>query len=382
MSVWIEAARPRTLPAAVSPVLVGTAATSRFEPLPFALALVVSLSLQVAVNFANDLFDAASGVDTAARVGPRRAVAAGIVSPARMKRAIGIAFAVAAIAGLGLALRVGVELLLVGVACFVAALGYSGGPKPYASAGLGEVFVFVFFGLVATIGSAYVQDEQLTALAAMSAIPVGLLASAILTMNNLRDIHTDEAAGKNTLSVRLGPHKSRRLYFVLLGVSYLLGIIITLLDSSPWPLLALGSAPLALRAARLARGEDALRLVAALGATAQTQLAFSSWRWVCGSPSRAFPGPDEREIPRGRGPERGSAEGPGRLGRVLSVPRVPDRGSCTLAPPRWRQRGSRRPAPRDRHPRQRHDPGRLGPRRSRPGDPLGMRDGEGEGRRG
>ena len=220
MSIWVEAARPRTLSAAVVPVLVGTAAAGRLVWWRLAAALATALALQVAVNYANDYFDGTRGVDTPDRVGPRRAVASGLVGPEQMKRAIALALAVAAAAGLALTVAVGPELLLVGVASIAAALAYSGGPRPYASAGLGELFVFVFFGLVATVGSAYVQIERVTAVAVVAAVPVGMLATAILVVNNLRDVETDAAAGKRTLAVKLGPRRTRMLFSgLVLGVT-------------------------------------------------------------------------------------------------------------------------------------------------------------------
>lgn len=215
MRVWVEAARPRTLPAAIVPVLIGTATGGRFLPWRFAGALVVSLALQVAVNYANDYFDGVKGIDTPDRVGPRRATASGLATPGQMKVAIVSALAVAALAGLALSVAVGPELLVVGAASIVAALAYSGGPRPYASAGLGEVFVFVFFGLVATMGTAYVQAEEIPLLTAVASVPVGLLATAILVVNNLRDVDTDAAAGKRTLAVRIGAKGARRLFAVL-----------------------------------------------------------------------------------------------------------------------------------------------------------------------
>ncbi len=221
MNVWVEAIRPRTLPAAISPVLVGTAASDNFIVWRFAAALVVALAIQVGVNLANDLFDAQRGVDTELRVGPRRVTAAGLVSPKQMRVAMVIAFGVAAIAGLALAICVNLWLLAVGAASFVAALAYSGGSRPYAALGLGEVFVFVFFGLVATVGSSFVQDEQIHQIAYVAAIPVGLLATAILVVNNLRDTETDRAAGKRTLAVRLGERKTRLLYQALVVVAFL-----------------------------------------------------------------------------------------------------------------------------------------------------------------
>jgi 1,4-dihydroxy-2-naphthoate polyprenyltransferase len=215
VSRWVAAARPITLTAGIVPVLVGTATGGRFLVWRFAAALVVSLALQVAVNYANDYFDGVRGVDTPDRVGPRRAVASGLVTPSEMKRAIAVALSVAALAGLGLTVVVGPELLLVGVASIAAALAYSGGPRPYASAGLGELFVFLFFGPVATIGTAYVQAETIPWLTVVASAPVGLLATAILVVNNLRDIDTDERAGKRTLAVRLGARGTRRLFAAL-----------------------------------------------------------------------------------------------------------------------------------------------------------------------
>jgi 1,4-dihydroxy-2-naphthoate polyprenyltransferase len=225
---YVQAARPRPLPAAVTPVVVGTAAALRpagdLHLDRAALALVVALALQVAVNYANDLFDGISGVDTAERTGPRRAVASGLISPSAMKKATAAALAVAAVAGLVLAWQVGPELLLVGVAAILATLGYSGGRRPYASRGLGEVSVFVFFGVVATAGSAYVQDGMLTTVPLLASIPVGALAVALLVVNNLRDIPTDAAAGKRTLAVRLGEAGTRRLYRGLVVVALAGGV--------------------------------------------------------------------------------------------------------------------------------------------------------------
>ncbi|MEY3020164.1 MAG: hypothetical protein RLZZ272_1148 [Actinomycetota bacterium] len=276
----VEAARPRTLPAAVVPVLVGTAVaawTGAAVPGLALLALVVALALQVAVNFANDLFDALSGVDTVERIGPRRVVAAGLVSPARMRRALLAALLVAALAGATLALLTAPWLIAVGALAILAALGYSGGRRPYASRALGEVAVFVFFGPVATVGTAFVQGGE-TGLALVSSIPVGLLAVALLVVNNLRDVVTDAAAGKRTLLVRLGPERGARLYRgLLVGAGLAVGAV-ALVSVSPWPAIALGASPLALGAtARLTEVERGERgrgpgLIAALEATARTQL--------------------------------------------------------------------------------------------------------------
>jgi 1,4-dihydroxy-2-naphthoate octaprenyltransferase len=277
MNVWVEAARPRTLSAAVAPVLVGTAASATFIAWRFALALLVSLSIQVAVNYANDLFDGVRGVDTEQRVGPRRATASGLVTPGAMKRAVLVSLGVAAVAGIALTFAVGPEILLVGLLSFAAALGYSGGPKPYASVGLGEVFVFVFFGLVATVGSAYVQVDEILGVAVTAAVPVGLLATAILIANNLRDIGTDAEAGKITLAVRLGRRGTVSLYRAILIGSFLTVPIVCLWVDSLAPLMSFAAFPLtAPPLALVGRAEDAQALVKVLIGTAQTQIVFGS----------------------------------------------------------------------------------------------------------
>jgi 1,4-dihydroxy-2-naphthoate polyprenyltransferase len=280
MHPLVEAARPRTLPAAVAPVLVGTAAAARpFVELAWGralLALVVALALQVAVNYANDLFDGLRGVDTEARTGPRRAVASGLVTPRRMRDAMIAALAVAAVAGVVLAWVAGWELLLVGFAAVLAALGYSGGPRPYASAGLGEVFVFVFFGLVATIGSAYVQDEAITLVPVLAGVAMGCFATALLVVNNLRDIPTDEATGKVTLAVRLGETRTRVLYLVLVAAAYLLLAPLVVVASEGWlALAALSLVPARKGIERVRHAPLGPQLIAALGHTAQAQLTFA-----------------------------------------------------------------------------------------------------------
>lgn len=279
-AVWWEAARPRTLPASVAPVLVGTAASARVgggevRVVSFLLAMAVALALQVAVNFANDYFDGVGGVDTEARVGPRRAVATGLATPGAMRAAMLAALGVAGLAGLALAALVGWELLVVGLAALLAAVGYSGGPRPYASAGLGEVFVFVFFGVVATVGSAYVQDEQVTTLAVVASLPMGLLATALLVVNNLRDIPTDEATGKHTLAVRIGEQATRQLYFGLVALAYVALVGVVLLTGAGWAGLALLSLPGLRDAIPLVRHAPVgPRLVQALEGTARAHLAF------------------------------------------------------------------------------------------------------------
>lgn len=281
MSPYLEAARPRTLPAAVAPVAVGTAAAAtalaEVSWWRAGLALVVALALQVAVNYANDYFDGVKGVDTEARTGPRRAVASGLITPAAMRRAIVLALLVAAAAGLVLAWLVGWELLLVGLLAILATLGYSGGPRPYASAALGEVMVFVFFGVVATAGTAYVQDGRLSVLALAASVPMGLFAVALLVVNNLRDIPTDREVGKTTLAVTLGDTRTRRLFEVLLVGAYLLLVALALTGAGVWALLPLLSVPLAGAAVRQVRAAvEPAALIPALGATSRTQLVYAA----------------------------------------------------------------------------------------------------------
>ncbi|MGH2828231.1 MAG: 1,4-dihydroxy-2-naphthoate polyprenyltransferase [Actinomycetota bacterium] len=274
MNVWVEAARPRTLSAGLAPVLVGTAAAEAFIAWRFVAALVVGVSIQIGVNYANDLFDAERGVDTGERLGPRRAVAAGLVSPARMRVALTVVLLVAGAAGLALALATTLWLLVIGLLCFAALVGYSGGPRPFASAGLGEVFVFLFFGLVATVGSAFVQSEAITVVAVVAAIPVGLLAVALLVINNLRDIPTDRAAGKHTLAVRIGERRTRMLYGALLVATPAALTGLAGADESLWPLLGWGCAPLLVKSGLVAREAGGRDLVPALGATGLAQLVL------------------------------------------------------------------------------------------------------------
>jgi 1,4-dihydroxy-2-naphthoate octaprenyltransferase len=274
VNVWVEAARPRTLTAAIAPVTVGTASVDTFIAWRAGAALLAAVAIQIAVNYANDLFDAERGVDTEERIGPRRATASGLVSPQQMRAAMWSALVVAAVAGSALALAVGPELWLVGLASFFAMLGYSGGPKPYASLGLGEVFVFIFFGLVATVGSAYVQVERIDEVAVAASIPVGFLAVAILVVNNVRDIATDATAGKRTLAVRMGEVTTKRLYVALLLGTVAAVPVIALTASSPLPLVALLACPLFVIAARSVLRGSGPALLPALGATARAQLVF------------------------------------------------------------------------------------------------------------
>jgi 1,4-dihydroxy-2-naphthoate polyprenyltransferase len=285
LRVWVEAARPRTLPAAVVPVAVGTLAAvapGEVELARAALALLVALALQVAVNLANDLFDGLAGIDTAERIGPRRAVAAGLVTPRAMRRGLVVTLGVAALAGGALALLVDLRLLAVGALAVAATLGYSGGRRPYASRALGELAVFLFFGVVATVGAAFVQTGSIEAVAVLASVPVGLLAVALLMINNVRDVETDTATGKRTLAVRLGGRRYGHAYGLIMVAPFLFLPVLAFAVASPAPLLALLAAPLLAVAARRARGaaraEDRTArgagYVAALAATAGLQLAF------------------------------------------------------------------------------------------------------------
>jgi 1,4-dihydroxy-2-naphthoate octaprenyltransferase len=277
LALWVRGARPRTLGAAVSPVLVGTAVASRYGPVVLSragLALLVALALQVGVNYANDYSDGVRGVDVV-RKGPVRLTASGLAPAAQVKAAAVAAFSVAALAGVVLAVVVDLWLLVVGAAAVAAGALYSGGPRPYASAGLGELSVLVFFGLVATCGSAYVQLERVPGLTVVGAFAVGLLACGILLVNNLRDVESDAASGKRTLAVRVGAARTRQLYAgsVVGGLVAGAGMAV----AAPGALLGLAAAPLALKPLRLvATQRDAPSLVAALVATARLQLVFSA----------------------------------------------------------------------------------------------------------
>jgi 1,4-dihydroxy-2-naphthoate polyprenyltransferase len=275
-SQWVAGARPRTLPAAVAPVAAGTGAAvglGAVDPVAAALALVVALALQVAVNYANDYSDGVRGTD-AERVGPMRLVGSGAASPRSVLVATGLSFAVAALAGLALVARSGQWwLLVVGVLAVLAAWFYTGGPRPYGYAGLGEVMVFVFFGLVAVLGTTYTQAGTVDVGAWAGAVGVGALACALLVVNNLRDIPTDSRSGKRTLAVRLGDARTRHLLLVLLTVPVVAAVVAVL--ASPWALLALLAAPLGLAPARnVLGGATGPALVPALGATGRYGLGF------------------------------------------------------------------------------------------------------------
>jgi 1,4-dihydroxy-2-naphthoate octaprenyltransferase len=276
-AVWLQGARPKTLGAAVSPVLVGTAAGALDGPTRWgraAAALVVALALQIGVNYANDYSDGVRGTDSARR-GPIRLVASGLAPAATVRRAALASFAVAAVVGAVLALVVQPWLLLAGAAALLAAVTYTGGPRPYGYVGLGELMVLVFFGGVATLGSAYVQHEMLPAAAWWGSLAVGLPACAILLANNIRDVPTDTAAGKRTLAVRVGITRARALFEVCLVAP--LGAVVIVGVARPHALLALVAAPLALGPVRVMRSAASPpAMVAALVGAARYQLVLAT----------------------------------------------------------------------------------------------------------
>jgi 1,4-dihydroxy-2-naphthoate octaprenyltransferase len=274
---WLAGARPRTLPAALVPVAVGTGVAigyGDFSAWRAVLALVVALALQVGVNYANDYSDGIRGTDEA-RVGPVRLVAARLAPPGQVRTAAIASFAAACLAGLVLAATTTWWLLAVGAAAVAAAWTYTGGPRPYGYRGLGEVAVFAFFGLAAVVGTAFVQVRSLTWLAFAACIPVGLLACALLVINNLRDIPSDTAAGKRTLAVRLGDPRTRLLYAGCALVPFLAAALIA--PVRPLALLTLAAIPLALPPVRAVRtGAGGPALIGALGQTGRLQLAFGA----------------------------------------------------------------------------------------------------------
>lgn len=276
MTPWIAAARPQTLPAAFVPVAVGTAcasATGHIAWGPALAALGGAMAIQIGTNFANDVFDAERGADGPDRIGPVRAVSAGLIAPAAMKRAMIGAFAVAAVFGLYLIGIGGWPIAVIGAASVASGIAYTGGPYPLGYHGLGDIFVFAFFGLVAVCGTTYVQVGSVPALALWSAVPIGAIATAILVVNNLRDRVTDARAGKRTLAVRLGRGGTLAEYAVLLAVAY--AVPGRLACTQPWRLLPVATLPLALivvtRLARAATGPEFNRC---LVATARLLIAF------------------------------------------------------------------------------------------------------------
>jgi 1,4-dihydroxy-2-naphthoate polyprenyltransferase len=281
VNVWVAGARPRTLGVGVVPVLVGAASTPTFVAWRFAAALVVAIGLQVGVNFANDYFDGIRGVDTAERLGPPRLVASGAASANAVAAAALISIFVAGVAGLALALASSpVLILFVGALALVAAATYSGGPKPYAGLGLGEVMVFLFFGLMATCGTAFVLAETVPASAWWSGSVLGLLAVAVLVANNLRDIPTDTEVGKRTLAVRLGDRGTRRLYRACVAAAFatiVVGVLVFIADErvgmTQWGLVGLVGWIPAIRPLELVGTAEGVELIPVLTGTALVHAA-------------------------------------------------------------------------------------------------------------
>lgn len=278
LRAWALAARPRTLPAAVAPVCVGTAlavadAPPRWDVI--AACFAVALLLQIAANFANDLFDFERGADTDARLGPPRAVQQGWITSARMRRAVAATLAVALVPGLWLIAEGGWPFAVAGALAIAAALAYTGGPLPLGYVGLGEVAVFAFFGVVAVCGSQWLQSGAFSGVALGASVAPGALASAILVVNNLRDLATDRAAGKRTLAVRLGARAARVEYAALLALAYATPAALVASGALAWPaLLPLASAPFAVRLARRVARTEGAALNPLLAETAKLEAVF------------------------------------------------------------------------------------------------------------
>jgi 1,4-dihydroxy-2-naphthoate octaprenyltransferase len=279
MRIWLMAARLRTLPAAASPVLVGTALAGfagTFHVLRFLAALVGALFIQIGTNLANDYSDARRGTDAEDRLGPVRVTAGGLMPPNRVLLATYVTFGIAVLVGVYLIIVAGWQLLLVGAASILAGVLYTGGPRPYGYEGLGEVFVFLFFGVVAVAGSYFVQMKHLSWEAFALAVPVGLIATAILVVNNVRDIDSDRRAGKRTLAVRLGRPRTRVMFAVVVYLAYITAPVTWVFGPlTAWVMLSWLSLPLAARVVRTVRTRvDGASLNGALAGTGQLQLVF------------------------------------------------------------------------------------------------------------
>jgi 1,4-dihydroxy-2-naphthoate octaprenyltransferase len=277
---WILAARPKTLPAALSPVVVGSALAvdaGAFDPLPALAAAVGALLLQILSNFANDYSDFFRGADTPERLGPVRVTASGLISPQELRRGIAAVIALSVLVGLYLVWVGGWPILAIGVSAILAALAYTGGPFPFGYYGLGELFVFLFFGVAAVCGTVWVQAHSLPWAVLVASVPVGLLVTAILVVNNYRDIDTDRQAGKRTLAVRMGRAGARAEYALLVVLSYAVPPLLWILfDFRPWVLLPWATIPLAVQLVRtLQTATDGPTLNKTLGGTARLGLIFS-----------------------------------------------------------------------------------------------------------
>lgn len=273
MNKWLIGARIKTLPAAISPVLIGTSYAEQITWINAALALIVALFLQIAVNYANDYSDGIKGTDQN-RIGPIRLVASGLASAVAVRNAAYISFLIAAIAGSILSFNTSMWLFIIGGISILAAWGYTGGKKPYGYIGFGELSVFVFFGLVATIGSYYIQSEELNWQIFLLSIPVGCLSCAVLVINNLRDLSNDKLVGKRTLAVLLGDKKTRNFYIVLLVISQLVSISAAVIDIKM--LFTLICIPMAVNVIKkIATGVGGIELIPILGKTARLQLLLA-----------------------------------------------------------------------------------------------------------
>jgi 1,4-dihydroxy-2-naphthoate octaprenyltransferase len=270
---WVLGARVRTLPAAIAPVVVASSlAGSEFNWFRAVLALTVGIWLQIGVNFANDYSDGIKGTDDD-RVGPIRLVASGLASANSVKRAALVSFLIASIAGLWLSLLTSFVLIPIGLICIAAAWGYTGGKNPYGYRGFGEISVFIFFGIVATVGSFYVQTEKITLMSFIVAIPMGALSCAILTVNNIRDLDKDKVAGKRTFAVRVGDSKARRIYVSLLILAHIAAVATFI----PATLLTLIAAPLTFTLSKLVLSQaSGASLIPALSRTGKLQLLFAT----------------------------------------------------------------------------------------------------------
>ncbi len=273
MNKWILGARIRTLPAAIAPVIVGTSLADQIKIINALLALIVSLSLQIAVNYANDFSDGVRGTD-ANRIGPARLVASNLANAGSVKNASFISFFVAIIAGTLLAFNTSVWLIAVGLISILAAWGYTGGKKPYGYLGFGEVAVFIFFGVVATVGSYYVQVEQISSSALLLSIPMGSLSCAILVINNLRDLNQDKLVSKRTMAVKLGDANTRIFYVLLLVLAQISAAAAASINN--YALLTLLWLPLTYSAAnQVLRGASGNKLIIILGKTSRLQLLLA-----------------------------------------------------------------------------------------------------------
>lgn len=273
MNKWLIGARIKTLPAAISPVLIGTSYAEQITWINAALALIVALFLQIAVNYANDYSDGIKGTDQN-RIGPIRLVASGLASAVAVRNAAYISFLIAAIAGSILSFNISMWLFIIGGISILAAWGYTGGKKPYGYIGFGELSVFVFFGLVATIGSYYIQSEELNWQIFLLSIPVGCLSCAVLVINNLRDLSNDKLVGKRTLAVLLGDKKTRNFYIVLLVISQLVSISAAVINIKM--LFTLICIPMAVNVIKkIATGVGGIELIPILGKTARLQLLLA-----------------------------------------------------------------------------------------------------------